>query len=540
MVEPVKSVLLVDLDGLGRSLAAAGGTVAGERLAERIADWSDAIESGELIDPAGTAHAIATRRCYVSADDADDARDAFVHAGFAIVECDGQSQADLCLAMDAMDAAADADEPRDFILLTAAPDLSPLVERLQARGHHVAVYVSEATAEDYAAAADMTIPAGSLIELLAEDRTPAPAEPAVPPAERSKVEAFAREIHTATNIPMFSPKTFADLFRFLAGEVTENGYHFNDTAKAVAERMAEAGRSVTSRQVVFVVKGLALKGHVFSTSDTAERLAEVFREQARYLISGAGIKLDAEREALLAAWIAAPAAKPAKAAPAAPPPPPARQKAPAKPARKPAPQRRPAKPESARPEAAKPEAAKPEAAKPATPPRVPERPKSAALQARTAPPEPAEPPKPSRTSADIRATIAARIAASAKMRPSARAMERAASPPQPPPPPRKPAPPADTDSDADQAIESSILAAIAEAVDVLVEDGGEEKGGKRSPPPERGAREPAEDDTPPERPPAEEAPPPADEEDDESGDIGDQIQRIVASYNRNRDDDERG
>ena len=38
---------------------------------------------------------------------------------------------------------------------------------------------------------------------------------------------------------------------------------------------------------MFVVKGLALKGHVFSTTDTPERLAEVFREQVIYLIGNA-------------------------------------------------------------------------------------------------------------------------------------------------------------------------------------------------------------------------------------------------------------
>ena len=177
---------------------------------------------------------------------------------------------------------------------------------------------------------------------------------------------------------MFSPRTFADLFRILAEEVAQHGYHFNDTAKTVAERLAGAGRNVTSRQVVFVVKGLALKGHVFSTNDTAERLAEVFREQARYLIGGAGITLDADREALLAAWIAAPAApaaKPARPTRPAPENKPARAAEPpadSKPARKPAPERR---------------AEKPTAAKPATP-RVPERPKSAALPSRTAPPPP--------------------------------------------------------------------------------------------------------------------------------------------------------
>ena len=317
MVKPVKSILLVDLDGLGRSLAASGGKGMEKRLAERIDDWSGAIESGELIEPAGTLCAIAERRCYARSASADEARAAFAHAGFEIAECNGQAEVDFRFAIDAMDAAADADEELAFILLTAAPDLAPLVERLRARGHHVAVYVSDDTAAAYRDAADMAIPASQFVALLAESEAPPQAAPPTASADRGKIEAFAREIHAATSIPMFSPRTFADLFRILADEVSQHGYHFNDTAKTVAERLAGAGRNVTSRQVVFVVKGLALKGHVFSTNDTAERLAEVFREQARYLIGSTGITLDADREALLAAWIAAPAAPAAK--PPAPP-----------------------------------------------------------------------------------------------------------------------------------------------------------------------------------------------------------------------------
>ena len=537
MAEPVKSVLLVDLDGLGRSLAASGGEAVGERLSERIGDWCGAIESGELIEPAGTLRAISIRRCYVGSATADRARTAFAHAGFEMVNCDGQAQAELCLAVDAMDAANGTGKGLDFILLTAAPDLTRLVERLRARGHRVAIYASEATAADYQGAADMVIPASEFTAFLAASK-PTRAAPAVASADRAKIEAFAREVHAATNMPMFSPKAFADLFRFLASEVAQQGYHFNDTAKRVAERLNDAGRNVTARQVVFVVKGLALKGHVFSTGDTAAHLADVFREQARYLIAGAGITLDAEREALLAAWIAAPPATADKQAR-----PPQASAALAKPARQtpPADNGKPAA-RKAPPPARRPE--KPTAAKPATPPRVPERPRSSALPAKAAP-LPPEPPTPARSSADLRATIAARIAASAQMKPSTR-----------PPADRDSAPPPPRDAaaagEAGDSIESSILAAIAEAVDVLVEDGSAKKLAPRAAPADREAQEPAPRAAPPtreaevpaprrapaDRPPPAEPPPPSAEE--ESGDIGDEIQRIVASYNRNRKDGNRG
>ncbi len=423
MGEPVKSILLVDLEGLGESLAASGGEGMDERLAERIDDWSSAIESGELLESEETLDPVGERRCYVGSASAEAARAAFERAGFEIVSCDGPARRDLCLAIDAMDAAADDDGAVTFILLTATPDLTPLVERLHDRGHRVAVYAGEATAADYRAAADMVIPAGAFAAFLAASKAQPRAVVPMSAFNRDAIETFAREVHTATNIPMFSPKTFAELFRALASEVTEHGYHFNDTAKSVAERLSGAGRNVTARQVVFVVKGLALKGHVFSTSDTAERLAEVFREQARYLIDNAGITLDAGREALLAAWIAAPAVAPAK---------PARQPQPAA-ASKPA---RPAQPEAeSKPPVRKPTPARhperPAAAKPAAPPRPPERPKSSILPTRAAAPPP-EPAKPTSGSPDLRATITARIAASAKMKPSARPPIKAADSPPPP------------------------------------------------------------------------------------------------------------
>jgi hypothetical protein len=78
-------------------------------------------------------------------------------------------------------------------------------------------------------------------------------------------------------------------------------------------------------------------------------------------------------------------------------------------------------------------------------------------------------------------------------------------------------------------VESSILAAIAQAVDVLVED----SGGKS-----RASAEP--DEIAPEPEPAEEAAAETDteaEEVPEGDDIGDEIQRIIASYSRNRNKD---
>ena len=83
--------------------------------------------------------------------------------------------------------------------------------------------------------------------------------------------------------------------------------------------------------------------------------------------------------------------------------------------------------------------------------------------------------------------------------------------------PAKPPPPPAQNN---EALESSILAAIAQAVDVLVEDSGASRARQALPPPPQ--------------PVAEEKPEPLPSEGGDSDDIGDEIQRIIASYSRAR------
>jgi hypothetical protein len=201
-----------------------------------------------------------------------------------------------------------------------------------------------------------------------------------------------------------------------------------------------------------------------------------------------------------------------------------------------------------------------------------ELPKSAARPVAVPPPQGARPGPSSAAREEAKAVIAARIAASAKLKPSRGVPVPAKPAPKAPPSPRpaqshgpaqgpaqghgqahvqaKPAPAAPpgrapqaskTNSDA---LEHSILAAIAEAVDVLVEDSADEPAGARPQP----QRRPAAADN--QRRPAAPSPARNDKRDaspagspnetddgDEGGDIGDQIQRIIASYNRNRTDE---
>ena len=289
MAESVKSVLYVDYDSIHRSLKASGSPAA-DRLAQRAAGWVAAIESGRLVVPKGkapTRRRMQARRCYTDPVLLGKGRLAFVACGFEIIDCPvaaghQRNSAGLQIVLDAMDALAEDGPYDEFVLLSADTDLAPALQRLRAQGKATVIYAPGDLGEDYRALSDGQVDESLLIALLTDDMPGAAAEADAPqPAEaprakapvaatgdRNEVEALARKVNAATNVPVFAPRTFADLFRFLAQEIAESGYHFHNTAENVTARLAEAGRNVTRRQVMFVVKGLALKGHVFSTTDT--------------------------------------------------------------------------------------------------------------------------------------------------------------------------------------------------------------------------------------------------------------------------------
>ncbi len=561
MAEPTKSVLLVDYDSVQRSLA---GSIGEARLAERAAAWLTALETGRLLGDDGNRRRIAVKRCYIGPSVRGKPRDALAAAGFEIVEAaesGARNAADLHIAMDTVELLARGDGFEEFIILSAGADLKPLLSRLKSAGRASAIYADDATPDADKAAADLVLEPAEFARFLNTEPKPAAPEPKPAPApaptsassERADIEAFARRVHSATNIPLFSPKTYAELFRHLTDEISANGYHFQSTAKNVAERMVAGGRNVNRRQVVFIVKGLALKGHVFSTGDTPERLAEVFREQAHYLIGNAGIALTDREESLLSAWFLSrpPPSTLPKAAPqttAAPPMVVAEAPAAAKAAIAETIEREVAKAVIIKPPAPdKPKAATPRT--PAPPRAQPVRPVDLPKSTAGARPLPLPTAR-----EEAKAVIAARIAGAAKIKPAGTRTPLPAKPaPKVPAPPapevedeaaEAAAPPSAARSQENaEALENSILAAIAEAVDVLVEDSANDGD---EPSIEEIAIEDEDDapDEPPSPPPPRNAgkasrppPEPEPEDDAESGDIGDQIQRIIASYNRNRGDE---
>lgn len=644
MTAAVKTVLFVDYDSLYLSLRARDPGIA-RRFASRPGTWIEAIESGLLATPSGenpVRRRILMRRCYADPKLIGKARAAFQGQGFQIVDCPPlpgreRNSAEIHMVLDTIDALGHQTGFEEFILLSADSDLTPVIFRLRSYNRQTTIYSTLLTPASYRAVADNAIDEAALTAILAttaDSESPEAEEvedEAVgrPAGERDDLATLARRIHQATNVPLFPPKVYAELFRALAHEIAENGYHFQATAENVAARLIAAGRNASRRQVAFVVKGLALKGHVFSVTDTPERLAEVFKEQVLYLARNAGLEIDDAVEMQVKIWVGgrsgpadipalpppqptiavAPSVKaapqPAAPQPAAPPPSTARMTpipspppmpASSEPAAKPRPiivraseppMPQPIRPITVRPAepAAQPEpqpiAPGPAPVRPAPERRVAAPPPAAQPQPQPQPtvqqqPEPVVPPAPpaidapqpvirpappaprpaaSRPAVEVEEPVRPRTPISPPRARTVRAgTTPEATPPAPPPPAppvparsasvgpvrppaRRPAPAAaaeapkpaaDGEKDKDP-IESSILAAIAEAVDVLVvEDGAEPQVAEAAD--TTIAAESIAESTPAKRsaPKQQQAP----VEDD--GDIGDEIQRILAAYSQNR------
>ncbi|WEK50628.1 MAG: NYN domain-containing protein [Candidatus Kaistia colombiensis] len=662
MTAPIKSVLFVDYDSLYLSLRARDPGMA-RRFALRPGVWLEAIEAGLLLEPRGeeaTRRRILMRRCYADPKLLGKARAAFTGQGFQIVDCPPlpgreRNSAEIHMVLDTLDALAHQTGFEEFILLSADSDLTPVIFRLRSYNRAISIYTTVTTSAGYRAIADGAIDEQALIALLAptaDAETPEATDDADKEnaqhqngGERDGLAGLARRVHQATNVPLFAPRVYGELFRALTREVAENGYHFQTTAENVAARLTANGRNASRRQIAFVVKGLALKGHVFSTSDSPEKLAEAFKEQVLYLARNAGVEIDESMESLIGTWIvgreaSAPVAlpppmavsKPAERAaprpipspppiPAAPqaspqpvwtrpavsqpdapqPPMPAPlNAAPASPvsaSRLSQPAAPQAAPREARPISLQPiSATMPQPARPiqihaivepapepvieppvaeelpvAAPaeraPRPAPQPTSPVLttppqaviraEARVDAPPPASTPRRSQVDPEsllaeisanppaARANIAPPRPRAARPAPPELAEEPAPRPPAPRnaagsalairPPPRRSAVAAADDAGQRDPIESSILAAIAQAVDVLVDDGEQAEPvpaePPRSAPPRAQTRAPAR--IAPREPTPAPPPSPADES-AEDGDIGDEIQRILAAYSQNR------
>jgi len=346
MAQIVKSVLFFDYDSVKRSLAGHGPEVA-EVFASKARDWLVAIEDGSLLLPRPSDQVrrkLLVKRCYADPKTLGEDRDWLTANGVQVVDCPplaghSRNAADLHMVLDTDDAINHATGFNEFILLSADADLTPILFRLRAHDRSSIIYSNPITEANYKALADGVVDERSLIGVLIPGRATgaklalAYAKDETPPAARSRkskgeqaatddsgsetgaapgllaggkeeLAALVRRLHQATRVPLFSPRTFEELFRLLVEEVAQNGYRFQTTAENVAAKLVASGRKVTRRQVGFVVKGLALKGHVFSPDDRPQDLAREFRDQVLYLCKNANVTLTDRELGLLTAWVA--------------------------------------------------------------------------------------------------------------------------------------------------------------------------------------------------------------------------------------------
>jgi len=602
MAQIVKSVLFFDLDSLKRSLGAHGPDIA-DVFASKVREWLAGIEDGTLLTPRlndQVRRKILMKRCYADPKTLGADRDVLTANGVQVVDCPAtqghsRSSADLHMVLDTGDAIDHQTGFNEFILLTAESDLTPILFRLRAHDRSAIIYANPSTEAGYKSLADGVLDERALVGLLTtgkatgakialaftNDEAPAErprkAEREAPPAEKPAAEkpdaspasvlnvpsskeelsALVRRLHQATRVPLFSPRTFSELFRLLAEEVAENGYRFQATAENVAAKLIATGRKVTRRQVGFVVKGLALKGHTFSSEDKPQDLAAEFRDQVLYLCKAANVTLTEREMTLLTAWVAGGASAAAAATPAAEPvqaragmvermrksvvsritgdgskrgktratPEESDEVEEATPPAEAVGQRAKAQMIGPQPEPVTDAPALQPAAE-AEEPAEPEEEASVEVEDETPPPPPPKEERSKRGTplASIpdapRITPAARkpsLVAGAKRANTARAAKSAVTS-------KKPSAvslsPAETDE-----VENSILAAIAEAVDVLVED----RATDMVKPKAESAKAEATKSRESSKAPAKQVEPDAD-----SDDIGDEIQRILASYSQDR------
>lgn len=112
-----------------------------------------------------------------------------------------------------------------------------------------------------------------------------------------------QQIQIATGMPLISPREMQGLLGALVTEVANQPFALSDTGKRVRDRCREAGLGVSRADVSYVLKGILIAGHEFSTgNDNVPALSSRFIESMRVICAGEQIALDEAAEATLREW----------------------------------------------------------------------------------------------------------------------------------------------------------------------------------------------------------------------------------------------
>ena len=112
-----------------------------------------------------------------------------------------------------------------------------------------------------------------------------------------------QQIHIATGMPLIAPREMQGLLDALVTEVANQPFALSDTGKRVRDRCREAGLGVSRADVSYVLKGILIAGHEFSTgNDNVPTLSSRFIDSMRVICAGEQIALDEAAEAALREW----------------------------------------------------------------------------------------------------------------------------------------------------------------------------------------------------------------------------------------------
>ncbi|HEX8070129.1 MAG TPA: NYN domain-containing protein [Pyrinomonadaceae bacterium] len=141
---------------------------------------------------------------------------------------------------------------------------------------------------------------------------------------------FIRRASQVTGAPRLTPAEYALVFTAIAEDLTQRPFNLTYTSKAVRDYCLERGAAIPRKSVWFILQGITFTGHRFGkdpAQDTAEHLAQVFRDDVLKLCEDAGLEVTPDERQLLDDWLlggldnTAPAqadSAPADAAPTAP------------------------------------------------------------------------------------------------------------------------------------------------------------------------------------------------------------------------------
>lgn len=135
---------------------------------------------------------------------------------------------------------------------------------------------------------------------------PAAAEPEAGPAWAGHEDLLplAREICALTGAPLLAPPVLRGILDLLCADLAAQPYEPTQTARRICAQAAQRGLDLALRDVVFLLRGLQLNGHVFGQGqDDAAQLARRLVNQLLFLCQREQMVVDEAMRAQVGQWI---------------------------------------------------------------------------------------------------------------------------------------------------------------------------------------------------------------------------------------------